>query len=103
MVTFENKIPEEQPEQPEEQLEPTEKQETMEQAFNPEKYREVKKMVQNKFNCSEPQAHGFLSDLKEEGININDKNTVEKYLNKPDIQKIFDNFKSKWQSFHETP
>ena len=85
MEKFESKTPEE-----------------MERAKH-EIFTEIKNMVQERFKCFEPEATAFLY-TKEDMGDIYDKNVVEQYLNNPETEKEFNDFRINFfGKFHETP
>ena len=68
-----------------------------------EAFEVIKQSLQQKFHCSESEATAFLLSNKKTIGDIYDAETVEQYLNKPETEKEFNDFRINFSKSHETP
>jgi hypothetical protein len=66
-------------------------------------FTELRDSLKSRFHCSEVEATNYLISRKEEIGDIYNKELVEEYLNKPEAEKDFEDFRINFGKFHETP
>ena len=66
-------------------------------------FTELKDSLQSRFHCSGVEAANYLISRKKEIGDIYNKELVEEYLNRPETEKDFEDFRINFSKSHETP